>query len=231
MANDFHYGQTLCQLLYGIDMKEEDYEEIGLVAWGLIGNKKTRIYRYQVCMDDCAEPKIELPCNADILEAVTTGWEDWGNVTNDTANGNLDSAYIEHYIEGRKSFHDPLYQSGKFIKYERVGDTLYLDRPYRVVNILYRGIILDDNGLPELSDKECRAIATYCAYITKFKEGLLTNNQQIIQLANQLKQSWQVQCDQARVPDYLNQNEMDQILDAKSNWNRKVHSKSYKYTR
>lgn len=231
MENDFSYGQTLCQLIHGIEMKEEDYEEIGLLAWGLIGNKKTRIYRYQVCMNDCDEPVIELPCNCDIIEAVTTGWEDWGNVTNDTVNGNLDSAYIEQYIESRKSFHDPLYQSGKFIKYERVGDTLYLDRPYRVVNILYRGIILDDNGLPKLNDKEARAIATYCAYIKLYKEALLTKNPQIMQFANQLKQDWAIQCDQARTPDYINQNEIDQILDAKTNWNRKVHSKSYKYVR
>lgn len=222
---------SLCQTLYDIDLKEEDFEEIGLLAWGKIGNKRTRIYRYTVCMDACADNSIELPCNADLLEAVTTGWEDWGNVTNDTENGDLGSAFTEAYIEHRKAFHDPLYQSGKFIKYERVGNTLYFDRPYRQVNILYRGVILDDEGLPEITDKEANAIATYCAYITKYKEGLKTNNANIIQLATALEQKWYKQCDQARVPEYLNQNEMDQILDAKTNWNRKIHSKSYKYVR
>lgn len=227
-TNDFHYGMSLCQTLYGIDLKEEDYEEIALVAWGLIGNKRTRAYRYKICMNDCSDNTIELPCNADILEAVTTGWEDWGNVTNTTSNGDFYSGATEQYIEHRKSFHDPLYQSGKFIKYERVGDTLYLDRNYGQVNILYRGIVLDDNGLPELTDKEALAIATYCAYITKYKEALMTNNTNIMQMANTLKQQWNVQCDHARTPEYINQNEMDQILDAKTNWNRKVHSKSWK---
>lgn len=222
---------SLAQTLYGVDLKEEDYEEVGLVAWGMIGNKRTRTYRYSACMDACSDNTISLPCNCDLLEAVTTGWEDWGNVTNDTPNGDLNSGFVEQYIEHRKSFHDPLYQSGKFIKYERVGDTLYLDRPYRKVNILYRGIILDDDGLPELTDKEALAIATYCAYIDKYKEGLRTNNANIIQLANSLKRDWLVQCDQARTPEYLNQNEMDQILEAKTSWNRKVHSKSYKYVR
>jgi hypothetical protein len=47
-------------------------------------------------------------------------------------------------------------------------------------------------------------------------------------MANLLKQQWNVQCDQARVAEYINQNDMDQILDAKSNWNRKIHGKSYK---
>lgn len=230
-TNDFHYGMSLCQTLYGIDLKEEDYEEIALVAWGLIGNKRTRTYRYTACMDACAGNSIELPCNADLLEAVTTGWEDWGNVTNITPNGDAYSGVTEQYIESRKAFHDPLYQSGKFIKYERVGDTLYFDRPYRQVNILYRGIILDDDGFPQLTDKEALAIATYCAYINKYKEGLLTNNPHIVQMANTLQRQWYAQCDAARAPEYLNQNEMDQILEAKTNWNRKVHSKSYKYVR
>lgn len=59
----------------------------------------------------------------------------------------------------------------------------------------------------------------------------MTNNGNIIQLANTLKQQWNVQCDQARVADYINQNDMDQILEAKSNWNRKLHNKSYKPVR
>jgi hypothetical protein len=34
---------------------------------------------------------------------------------------------------------------------------------------LYRGLILDEDGLPELTDKEVDAIAAYCAYTEKFK--------------------------------------------------------------
>lgn len=230
-TNNFHYSMSLCQTLYGIDLTEDVFEEIALVAWNLIGNKRTRTYRYKACMDACNDNAIQLPCNCDILEAVTTGWEDWGNVTNTTPNGDAYSGVTEQYIEHRKAFHDPLYQSGKFIKYERVGDTLYLDRPYREVNILYRGIILDDEGLPEITDKEALAIATYCAWATKYKEGLMTNNQSIVQMANTLKQQWNVQCDQARTDQYLSQNEWDQILDARTNWNRKLHSKSFKLYR
>lgn len=229
--NNFHYAMSLCQTLYGIDLKEDEFEEIALIGWNLIGNKRTRIYRYTTSMDSCSDNTIQLPCNCDLLEAVTTGFEDFGNVTNYTSGPDFNSAAIETEIEYLKRFHDPLYQSGKFLKYERVGDVLYFDKHYPKINILYRGIILDDDGLPELTDKEATAIATYCAYITKYREGLMTNNSQIIQLANTLKQQWDIQVNQARVPDYLNQNEMDQVLDAKTSWNRKVHSKSYKYVR
>jgi hypothetical protein len=43
-----------------------------------------------------------------------------------------------------------------------------------------------------------------------------------------LERKWYKQCDAARVDDYISQNDMDQILDAKSSWNRKVYGKSYK---
>lgn len=227
---------SLCQTLYGIDLKEEDFEEIALVAWDQIGNKRVKIYNYSQCLNcdnlsSDGKYSIELPCNADLLEAVTTNWEDWGNVTNHTHDGDFNSGVVEQYIEKRKSFHNPLYQSGKFIPYERVGDTLYFDKPYGRINILYRGVVLDEDGLPEITDKEALALATYCAYISKFKEGIMTNNPNIIELANSLKQQWSVQCDQARTDQYLSQNEWDEILDARTNWNRKVHTKSFKLNR
>jgi hypothetical protein len=36
--------------------------------------------------------------------------------------------YTENYIESRKAFLDPFYVSGKFVKYKRVGDTLYINK-------------------------------------------------------------------------------------------------------
>jgi hypothetical protein len=49
--------------------------------------------------------------------------------------------------------------------------------------------------LPEVTDKEARAIATYCAYVTKFKEGLMTNNTSILEVANLLNSKWNTQVD------------------------------------
>lgn len=225
--NNFHYSMTLMEQLYGITLQEDAFEEIALVAWNLIGNKRYKLYRYSTCIQGC-QTEVQLPCNADIIEAVTTSWEDWKDVSNLYPNGDINSAYVEEYIESRKEFKSPLYQGGKFIKYERVGDILYFDQPYGQINILYKGVLLDDEGLPELTDKEALAIATYCAYITKFKEGIMTNNGNIIQTANLLKQQWNVQCDQARVSSYIDQNQMDEILNAKSSWGRKMLNKSYK---
>ena len=64
--------------------------------------------------------------------------------------------------------------------------------------------------------------------IERNKEGLMTNNANILQTAQLMLQDWLKYCDAARVPEYLNQNEMNDILDAKTNWNRKRHNFSYK---
>lgn len=225
--NSFYYGLSLLNTLYGIDVTEEDYEEIALIGWGLIGNKRTRLYRYSICLDDCTK-EVELPCNCEELEAVTTSYEDWNYSTNDTPNGDLNSAFVETYTENRKIHNNPLYISGKLIPYERVGNTLYFDNPVGKINILYKGLVADDNGLPEITDKEATALATYVAYIIKFREGMMTNNANIINMAEMLKQKWNVQCDQARVDHYMSQNEWNNVLDAKTSWNRKQYNKSLK---
>ena len=72
--NKFYYALSLLETMYGVSMKEDEFEEIASVAWNLIGNKRTRLYRYSVCVDSCSEG-IELPCNVEELEAVTTSFE------------------------------------------------------------------------------------------------------------------------------------------------------------
>ena len=224
--NHFHYALTLANQLYGVNIDVYDFEELALVAWNFIGNKRCRLYRYTTDID-CKTKSVKLPCNADIVEAVTYGFEDWKYATNDTPNGDLNSAFVESYIEGRKAFKNPLYISGKYAQYEQVGDTLYFDKDYGKVNILYKGIIVGEDGLPEITDKEANAIAAYIAYTQKYKEGIITNNGAIIQIATLLRNEWYKCVDAARVPEYLNQNDMNQILDIGVRYDRKIFNKKY----
>ena len=225
--NDFNYIYTVANALYGLELEPEQFEELGLTAWNLIGNKTVRLYNYSADIS-CDDLSVQLPCNCDIIEAVTYNHEDWNYSTNKTVNGDYNSQFTEQYIEARKLYQSPLYISGKYAKYERVGDTLYFDKDYGKVNILYKGIILDEDGLPKVNEKEALAIATYIAFATKQKQGWITNNQNIIQLAQYLYQQWLKYCDSARVPLSIDQNTMNQVLDAKSSWNRKVYNKAYK---
>ena len=224
--NDFHYISVLLDMLYGVEIEDQDMEEFGLIAWGLIGNKNTKLYRVRLCINP-KDNSVTLPCNAvdGDIELVTSSWEDWERVTNKTINGDQNSAFVENSIEREKFYQSPWYLPGKILKYEQVGDKLYFTHNYGTVNILYKGILADEDGLPELTDKEATAIATYIAYVTKFKEGLITNNAAITNMASLLKAQWLQQCDQARVS-YLNQNDMNNILDVKGSWDRAPYGKT-----
>ena len=224
--NNFHYVAVLLDMLYGLEIDDEDLEELGLLAWDKIGNKNTRLYSYQACPD--SNGSIELPCNATSVEAVTIPVEDWNVSTNKSNYGDYNSHIIETDIEAQKILKSPYYISGKLVSYEQIGSTLYFPRNYGTFNILYKGIIADEDGLPELTDKEANAIATYIAYVYKYKEGLKTNNTVMINLATNLENKWLKQCDQARVTG-LNQNDMNEILDIKNSWNKKNYSMSYKF--
>ena len=225
MENDFHYVAVLLDLLYGLELEDEDLEEIGLRAWDLIGNKNTRLYSYKTCVD--SNNSITLPCNALSVESVTTSYEDWNRVTNFSEEGDQRTSFIENHIEAEKIYKSPYYQSGKLISYQQVGNTLYFSRNYGPLNVLYKGIIADEDGLPRITDKEANAIATFIAYVDKYKEGLKTNNPGLLQLAKDLEQRWLKQCDQARVSN-LSQNDMNQILNVKDSWNRHQYGYSYK---
>ena len=227
---NFHYAITLAQTLYDVEGDTEDLEEIGLVAYNFIGNKNTQLHKKLLDVN-CEDGSVQLPCGVDIIESVTyCGMEDWNHTSNIKEHGDVQSLYTESYIESQKAFLDPYYVSGKFVKYKRVGDKLYVNRGLSKVIVLYHGEILDSDGLPEINDKEAIAIAEYIAYVIKYKEAIKTNNKYVLQQAQDLRQQWLFHCDAARVPEYVNQNEMDSILDAQSAWGRKMYGKSFKPT-
>lgn len=228
---NFHYAISLAQTLFDVDFSDiEKAEEIGLVAYNHIGNRHTHLYRAILDVDP-QTGRAELPCNLYQIESVTEAChEDWESSSNVYEYGNLGSAYIEDYIEARKTNLDPLYQSGRFIKYRLEGNSIYVNRSHGRISILYHGEILDDEGLPFINDKEALAIAEYITYVTKYKEAIRTNSKATLEMANDLKQQWLFHCDAARVPEYITQNDMDAILDAQTSWNRKKYRFSYKPT-
>ena len=228
--NNFHYVAVLLDMLYGLEMEDQDLEEYGLIAWGLIGNKNVRLYKTRIKIDP-KDNSATLPCNAfggdGNVELVTSNWEDWSSTTNYSDYGDESTSFVETLIEVEKQTQSPWYLPGKILKYHQVDNKLYFTHNYGVVNVLYKGYLADEEGLPQLTDKEATAIATYIAWVLKFKEGLATNNPNTINLSHTLKHLWAQQCDQARIT-YINQNDMEQILEISNSWDRKSYGKSKK---
>lgn len=225
---NFHYAITLAQMLYDVEGDQEDLEEIGLIAYNFIGNKNT--FLQKVILDvDCKTGEVQLPCGVDVIEAATyCGSEDWEYTSNIHENGNRYSRYVENYIEHDKAFLNPFYISGKYVKYRRVGDKLYVNKGAGKIVLLYHGVLLDEDGLPQITDKEAVAIADYIGYVIKWKEALRSNNKTLFEIATTIKQQWLVHCDAARVPAFISQNTMNEILDTQTSWGRKVYGRSYK---
>lgn len=231
MINNFKYAISLAQMLYDIDINDMDtLIEIGLVAYNFIGNKNTKL-NIEIVNVDRKTGLVKLPCKADLVEAITyPNAEDW-NYTSNTKNfGDINTLNVEQYIEKSKQSVDPLYISGRFVKYRREGNYIYVNENIDKVCILYHTESLDEEDLPLINDKEAIAIADYIAYTVKYKEALRSNNQSVFQMAQMIKKQWQIHCDAARVPEYVNQNEMDDLLEVTSSYNRKIHGRSYKPT-
>lgn len=225
---DIHYAQFLAESLYGIDILPEDFEEMALIAFRMIGNKRTQLM--STCLRVDCNGLVQLPCDCDMIEAVTWGFEDWNNVSNKQWFGELSSQFTENWIEGQKMITSPFYLPGKYVDYKEVSDNVIQikDPISSVVYLLYHTENLNDEGLPTITDQEAIAIATFVAYTQKFKEAMLTNNKDMMEVSRFLQTEWNRRCDAARIPDHLSQNDGNTILNAKSSWDRKEYNKSYK---
>lgn len=217
----------LAHTLYGVHIDSDTAEEMALVGLELIGNKHTHLYRY-VC--DTINCRIQLPCNAASIESVHLPLLD-AEVYSSAASGPIvENIHAEHYIEGQKHFKDPRYTSGKLAHYREEGDELVFDRDYKNVTVVYHGVIVDEDGLPLITDKEMKALAAYLAYSDLYKQGLLRRDGGLLQMSMLPKADWLKLCTAARIPERLSQNDMNDILDIKTKWDRKRYGKSFMAT-
>lgn len=216
---------SLANILYGVSIDSTNFDDIILNGWELIGNKHTKFYKYTT---NTVNKRVELPCNIGTIEAVFSPEVDARTSYPTDTYPNIYSQWIESYIESWKRNKNVFYNSGALIKYWIEGDELVCDRDYNNLTILYRGVLVDEDGMPYLTDKEVKALAAYCAYIDTYKKSLIHKDGNLMQLANILKTDWLRLCNNARVPDHISQNEMNDVLDVKSRWDRKVFGKSFK---
>ena len=148
--------------LYGIEADTDKFEDIALAGWELIGNKHTRLYRYT---GSTVNRELQLPCNVDVIESVHIPVVDAQLTSNKTNYIDTDSVLVESYIDAWNSKTDPFNQKGKYVKYKEGDNTLYFNRDYDNVIVIYHGIIVDDeSGLPLINEREMKPIAAFVAW-------------------------------------------------------------------
>lgn len=222
--NNFKSVYSQAHVLYGTSIDTTNFDDICLNGWELIGNKQTSLYKYNTSTQD---RRIKLPCNVDIIEAVFGPFVDAQTSNNYNMYPNIYNQWVEEYIESWKNNKNVFYDKGVLLKYRQERDYLVFDRDYANVTILYHGIIVDDEGLPYLTDKEVQALAAYCAYIDIYKKSLIQKDGNLFQLATAVKNDWLRLCNSARIPAHLSQNELNDVLDVKTCWDRKMYRKSF----
>ena len=220
----FHSAQSHLETFHGIQIPQKDFEEMAIHGWDKIGNKRFALYIYKAPTVDC---RLTLPCNVDIIEAVSSDVLDHVNPRN-TNRYDYNNLPTESLIEAQKVNGNNLYVSGRLLTYNIEGDDLVFTQDYDNVNVLYKGVILDEEGLPYLNYKEVEAIANYCAYVKTRKDGMIAKDKMTIEISNLLKAEWERSCQHARTPILLNQNDWNDILEAQHSWNRKKYNVSFK---
>lgn len=80
-----------------------------------------------------------------------------------------------------------MYDSNSLVHYRLEGDELVFDKDYDNIVVLYHGVIVDEDGLPYLNDKEVYALALYCAFSSIYKQSLIGKDPNMFQLAGSIK--------------------------------------------
>lgn len=222
--NSFNSVYSQANILYGTTLDTTNFEDICLSGWELIGNRQTALYKYTTNTED---KKIKLPCNVDMIEVVVAPNVEAQTSSNIMIYPNIYNQWIEGYIESWKKNKNVFYDKGMMLKYRQEGENLVFDRDYNNVTIIYHGVIVDDDGLPYLNDKEVAALAAYCTYMDIYKQSLIRRDGGLFQLATAAKNDWLRLCNSARIPKHLDQNLMNDILDVKTRWDRKMYGKSF----
>lgn len=227
---DFYTALSQCYEMYGVELDEDTFETYAMSAWRKIGNKDYKMYLMH------AHPEVDceggwfvcLPCNCDTVEAITLPFEDAQEMTTTQPHYGVYSHPIEQEIEGAKRMPNELYIPGKYVKFKELGDKVYFTEPFPEVNILYKGLFAGEDGLPMLSTREIDAIALYCAYCYHYKRGLMTKDASELQIAQMLKTEWLQACSNARTPESISQNAMNEILCVMTSFNRSSYGRTHK---
>src|ERR1041385_5860260 len=170
---------------YNISLQDSQFENIALHAWDHIGNKDYRLYTYHA---DIIDEKMVLPCNVDIIEGVFSPYVDY-RMRDNRNRWDYTNYLVENFVRWSLRNREVFDSYGSFIPYEREGNTLYFKEAGHIhAHVLYKGVYVDDAGLPFLNFKEVDAIAKYIAWIDTQKKALMTKDKSTFEFAQMLHQ-------------------------------------------
>lgn len=224
---------------YAVEMDDDTFIERAYKIWRAIGNRAQAYHILKAPIDE--EQKIWLPGNVEFIENVTSlqMFKDiWGSEMIVFSNGTitLNEDYLISVITDDILAKTVLNASrarieGLYVDYSHNGDHITFkskDTIGTFMIVLYKGVISDDQALPKITYKESEAIAAGVAFI-HYKKLALMGDGSAASMLQMLKDDKDRLIGLARIPDHINNNVMDKILDAQSSFDRKNYNRTYKY--
>ena len=237
---DFMYSKYLLKDLYDIDMQPDDYVERAYNVFRAIGNIATAIYSFKFTIDSTG--CIDLPCNVEFIEAVSTGQDNLSESTgltmlysneNISPNGFMADIILDKANKISVPQTSILHATGNFIPYQLMGKPGHYKLKFGAEYVnsqcvcIYRGILVDCDDNPLLFRKEAEAIAAQLAFLDTQKKVFMRDPNAMPVLAY-IKAEANRMMAAAKVPEYITQNQWNRVFSALTSHNRKVYHSSYK---
>ena len=243
---DYLYSKYLMKEFTGISMSNDDFIEKSYLFYREIGDIATATHAFEAVIE---KGRIDLPCNCEFIESVSTGQilkdeyddllvfygvEDLQEATIVTN----ESSFLPDVIEDKRFRRHNLSRSqlhprGELIPFEILGSgcSRYLNFDPRFegvhIQVIYRGILLDEDKNPLITMKQAIAIAYKTAFMVIQKKAFQGDTISM-NILSYIKPEAERKMAAAKIPEYLSQNFIDRLLSAKTRHDRKVFWSSYK---
>lgn len=221
---------------YSLHIDEQDYLDIAVDALRDIKHFGTDAYKTFEKVDE--KGYLEIPCNLDLLEGITT-----------SKTG--DKLFMDREVINRSTVIDDGYYTANamrnmmnwpirarnivdgFIPYTLKDKKIYiLDETYwgEELCIGFSGYITDAEGFPMITRKQANALAAASAKVIVMKKVFSGDKNAanmlefIVGEAARLKQA-------ASIPEDITDNEIDELMDINTSFNRKSYGRPNRYSR
>lgn len=232
-------GLAVLKTMYGLSIDEYDYLDIAVDTLSNIKYFGTTEYIMYPVVD--RDGKILLPCNVNTIDAVTSshmGEKVFGTRVLFDMEGiiNTDTYYRSERIRtGLGRAWEPgiggLEGTG-YISYHVNGKHIQVDKKNagQKIAVAYSGITSDLDGYPIITRKQANAIAAVVARVISLK-GANRGDKGMASMVEFYTGRAGVLVQAASIPEYITDNELDEVFDRLTTFNRKTVNRPSKYGR
>jgi len=230
---------------YGLSMQEDDFLEEAYQIFKDINSVPTQYYKYVQKPQSKDTMIIEVPCNLYKLLSITSAplqSDGWDNIEpyKNRVHGRRDRDSFVMEMAGESDlmtyrFNDTPYTGvGTYLKFEwvdetsiRILDTNLWDKE---IYMVYEGIKTDADGIPMITRKQANAIAAKVAHNVVMRK-VFSGDANLVNLLPVIGQEAARLMQAAAIPEQLTDNQLDEMLNEHTSYERKRRGRSFKFRR